>query len=592
MGVPIWTTSCLDWEERIVKGMSLIPFEPLFPDQAAEALAVFDSLRMVDAAGAPYLSEVSRAWIREFVAHIFGSYEKETGIRHINEFFMLISKKNGKSTDAAAIMVIMLVLNWRLSAELIILSPTVEIAGNSFKPAADMVRIDPELSELLMVQDHIRTITHRVTGATLKVVAADSDTVGGKKASCVLIDELWLLGKRVGAENMLREAMGGLASRPEGFVIYLTTQSDEPPAGVFKQKLEYARGVRDGKIDDPQFLPVIYEYPDHMLKAKAYLDPKNFYLTNPNITDPDDPSKGGSVDAKFLLRKFKQAQIDGEETMRGYLAKHHNVQIGLNLSGDRWPGADYWEGAKRPTPVSLAYLIANCEVITAGIDGGGLDDLLGFCALGRTKLDELVVTPAHFDEENQWIPEQRRMMKRWLSFEYAWAHPSVMTRRKDIATMLQDFKKAGEMTLVDFIGQDVEELAQMVWQLEESGLLCQVGLDPNAIGGILDAILAAGVPLEKLVSVNQGYRLAGSIKTTERKLAEGVIAHSGTSLMNWNVGNAKIKVVGNAIVVTKQVSGTAKIDCLIALFNAVSLMALNPPSQLPDFDFSLMVIGG
>jgi phage terminase large subunit-like protein len=588
-----WSTSCPDWADRIVKAQTLIPFAPLFHENAVEALETFDALVMVDAANSPTFGEICRPWIREFVAQIFGSYDNETGIRHITEYFMLISKKNGKSTTAAAIMLTALILNWRQEAEFIILSPTIEVAQNSFKPAAAMVRADPQLSDLFLVQDHIRTITHRTTGATLKVVAADSNTVSGKKAVGVLVDELWLFGKNVHADAMLMEATGGLASRDEGFIIYLTTQSDDPPAGVFKSKLEYARNVRDGIVDDPQFLPVIYEFPEDMIKRKQHMLPENFYVTNPNLRDPKSPLAGGSVSVEYIQRKWRQAQIEGEDKIRLFLAKHLNVEIGLNLRSDRWPGTELWESAAKLPKVTIKYLIDHCEVIAVGVDGGGLDDLLGLAMIGREKEPTLTVVPEHIDEVTGELIEQEIVMqKRWVAWLHGWLHPTVLKRRQDIASVLTDLMNAGLLTLVSRAGQDAEQLAKCISRVEKAGLLFQVGFDPACIGGLLDAILQEGVEPEKMVKVNQGYKLAGSIKTVERKLWEGVLVHDGNALGNFCAGNAKVVVRGNGIYITKQVSGTAKIDPLIALFNAAELMALNPEAMNDTFDASKMVIAG
>jgi phage terminase large subunit-like protein len=545
-----WKTSCVDWADRLKCGESIIP-PPIFPEQAEQALAIFKQLKIVDAPGSPTFGESCAEWVFDLVASIFGAYDADSGRRLITEWFICLPKKNSKSTIAAGIMMTAVILNWRMSAEFAILAPTIEVAQNSFAPSRDMVKHDDELDELLQVQTHIKTITHRNSGATLKVVAADSNTVGGKKSVGTLVDELWLFGKQAGAENMLREAIGGLASRPEGFVIYLTTQSDDPPAGVFRQKLQYARDVRDGKIHDPCFVPVIFEHPPEMVASKQHLLAENLAMVNPNL--------GYSVDRAFLLREFTKAKTEGEASFRGFLAKHGNVEIGLALRSDRWAGAEFWEAAALPARVTVDDLIERCEVIVGGIDGGGLDDLLGVAAIGR-----------------------ERETRRWLLWTHAWAHESVFERRKEIAPTLRDFEKEGDLTVVAQMGDDVEEVADIFARIYAAGLLDKIGCDPAGIGSVLDALSEAGIPEEQVIGISQGWKLSGAIKTAERKLVEGVLVHGGQRMMAWSVGNARVVPVGNAVNITKQVSGTAKIDPLMATFDAVSLMALNPAAQGPS----------
>ncbi|WP_331000235.1 terminase large subunit [Pseudomonas aeruginosa] len=552
--MPEWTTACPDWAERLIRGDSIIP-SPIFPEMAEQALDVFKQLKIVDAPGSPTFGEACAQWVFDLVASIFGAYDPETGRRLITEWFILIPKKNSKSTIAAGIMMTALILNWRQSAEFSILAPTVEVANNAYAPARDMTQRDDDLDALMHVQTHIKSITHRESGATLKVVAADSNTVGGKKSVGTLVDELWLFGKRHDAENMLREAIGGLASRPEGFVIYLTTQSDEPPAGVFKQKLHYARDVRDGVIVDKRFVPVIFEHPPEMVARKEHLLAENLALVNPNL--------GYSVDEEFLLREFAKAQQGGEESFRGFLAKHGNVEIGLALRSDRWAGADFWEDAVEPC--TLEQMLDRCEVIDLGIDGGGLDDLLGAYAIGREK-----------DTGKK------------LGWGHAWAHPSVLERRKEIAPALQDFAKAGHLTLVRRVGDDVDELADIAEQIHEAGLLDKIGCDPVGLGAILDKLEERGIPNDKIVGVSQGWKLGGAIKTAERWLAEGSFAPATQPMMAWCVGNARVEPRANSILITKQASGSAKIDPLMAMFNAVTLMALNPPAATKKFQMFVL----
>jgi len=541
-----WTTSCPDWASRIVSRQTLIPFSPLFPSEAKHAVAVFKALRVTDIAGRPTFGECCEDWVFDFVAAIFGANDPETSQQLVSEFFLCISKKNSKSTLAAGIMLTALIINWRHDEELLILAPTIEVAGNSYKPAASMVRADPELDALFHIQDHTRTITHRVTKAALKVVAADTDTVSGKKSGRILIDELWVFGKRPNSDAMLREATGGLVSRPEGFVIYLTTQADAPPAGVFKDKLDYARNVRDGVIQDRKFLPVLYEFPQSMIDQASYLEPENFYVTNPNM--------GRSVSREWLEREMQKELSKDAGTRATFLAKHLNVEIGMNLRANRWPGADFWP-KRVEAGLTLGLLLEVSEVCVVGIDGGGLDDLYGMSVVGRHKVT-----------------------RDWLVWSHAWCHDGVLERRKSIASRLRDFERAGELTIVSDELHDISQIIEIITDIKERGLLASVSMDPAGLGEMIEALSEIGVTQElgNLIGAPQGYAMMNAIKTAERKLANGTMRHDGSALMAWCVGNLKIEPTATAIRATKQNAGDAKIDPVMALFDAITVMARNP----------------
>lgn len=577
-----WTTACPDWRERIVERRSLLPCGPLFPEEAEAGLEIFRDLPIVDVMGKPTFGDIGRDWVFDLPSAIFGAYNPETGRREINEFFELIAKKNTKSTRAAGIMLTELVRNERHSAEFIILAPTLEIAKNSSEPAMDMVAEHPDLKRILKPVAHQRTIIHRHTGAELKIVAADSDTVGGKKATGVLIDELWLFGKKPNAKNMLREATGGLASRPEGFVIALSTQSDEPPTGVYLDWLRRFRDIRDGKLTAPRSLGMLYEFPEEMIREQTYKDPKYFYIPNPNL--------GASVDEQYLLEEFQKASREGQKSLVGFCAKHLNVEPGMAARSDSWAGAEYWK-SRGDEKVTFEEILDRCEVVVVGLDGGGLDDLYGVAVLGREPAEiEVTTEDAGAEGAEEETGDQRRV-KRWLSWCHAWCHPVVMERRKQIAPKLLELEAAGDLTFVGDALNDISEIVNLIVRIRDAGLLYCVAADPAGLGDMVDALDEVGITQDNkefkrdfIVGAPQGYAMMNAIKTAERKLVNGTLIHAAQPLMDWCVGNLKIEPTATAIRATKQHAGDAKIDPAMALFNAITVMARNPEARRSAYE--------
>jgi phage terminase large subunit-like protein len=553
-----WDLSCPDWVDRLKAGKSLVPDLPnLFRDEAERAVAIFDRLRFPDLENTPTLKEAVGDWFRDIVRALFGSYDRELQHRYIREAFLLVPKKNSKSSNGAELMLTALLMNRRPLAKFIMTAPTQDITDLAFSQAAGAVELDPVLKKKLHVREHVKTIEHRVTGATLEIMTFDPATLTGQKPAGVLIDEIHVLAKMAKAASAIRQLRGGFMAMPEQFIVFTTTQSEEEPTGVFLTELTKARAIRDGRAKGTM-LPVLYEFPKELQeKQEFWLNPDNWGMVTPNM--------GRSITLPRLLEGYDDATLKGIGEVRVWASQHLNIQVGVGIRGDGWPGALFWEDAIDETLLDLGELLRRSDVVTVGVDGGGLDDLTGFAILGREK-------------------ETRR----WLLWTKAWVHKSVLKLRQEIAPRLQAFEKAGELVIIDDNKDtDRKEIGATIERIEALGLLPDkhaIGIDPAGTTLIGDELSRRGFAIDvgdgtggRVVGIRQGaYSLNGVVKTAELRLAARELVHGGTTLMNWCVTNAQPVKRGNATSIEKEHAGGAKIDPLMATFNAVALMIRNP----------------
>lgn len=545
--------ACPDWWEKIQAGQTPMADVPLNEAKAAKALAFFNRLRLPDVPGTPPLATHCGDWFKDILVAFLASEDPETKRRLVWELLCMVPKKNSKTTYVAALGLTALFMEDAPNRQMLLVAPSQNISERCFDQAQGMIRLDNRLKAIFKVQDHLKCIERRKTGTKLDVKTFDTSIVTGEIPVLTIIDELHELGKKAKAAAVMQQIRGGGITMQGGQVLMITTQSDEQPAGIWKTELAKARDIREGKGgSNPIMLPVLYEFPQDKQRDQQYWrDQKHWPLLLPNM--------GKSIDFQKLVDDYQNNGRATDEAEQIWTSQHLNIEIGVGLGEGRWRGADYWEGAVDETLADLNVLLERCEVATFGGDGGGLDDLLGAGVIGREKLT-----------------------RRWLAWSHAFAHEKVLEIRKDIAPQLRDFQREGSLTICRTPAELMTKFGDLFAKVLASGKLPAkdaVGLDPNNVAAMIEELTARGMTDDMLRRLLQGPALAPAWWGIEMKLADGSFLHGGLDLMNWCVSNAKVEPRGNAIMITKQVSGRAKIDPVIAMGEAAILMSWNPVAK-------------
>ncbi|MEY9196627.1 phage terminase large subunit-like protein [Sinorhizobium fredii] len=545
--------ACPDWWDRIQAGQAPMADVPLNQGKAAKAVAFFNRLRLPDVPGNPPLSEACGEWFRDILCAVLASEDPETGRRLVWELLCMVPKKNSKTTYVAALGLTALYMEEAPNRQMLIVAPSQNISERCFEQAQGMIRIDPRLEAIFKVQDHLKCITRNKTGTQLNVKTFDTSIVTGEIPILTIIDELHELGKKAKAAAVMQQIRGGGITKQRGQVLMITTQSDEPPAGIWRTELDKARKIRDGKGGaSPIMLPVLYEYPvEKQLDQDYWRNPENWDLVLPNM--------GLSIDRQAIVDDYENNGKVNKEAEQIWASQHLNIEIGVGLGGDGWSGALHWMSCVDSSLSGLDALLARSEVCTIGIDWGGADDLAALYVIGR-----------------------EAGTKRWLGWGKAWARQTVFEQRKGIAQRLREFEEDEDLIISATGEEQAASAAEICRRIADTGLLPEaagIGLDSAGVALLLDALEMAGLEQPLVQAVAQGWKLQTAISSVPLKLEDRRFLHGDQAIMAWSVGNAKQTLKGSNYVVTKEVSGAAKIDLLMALFNAATLMFLNPEAS-------------
>jgi phage terminase large subunit-like protein len=198
-------------------------------------------------AGRPFMLE--RWQESEIIRPLFGTMVE--GRRQYRTCYVTMPRKGGKSTLAAAIALYLLYADGEIGADIVSAAADREQAAVVFNIAREMVEQSPELKAMTAI--YRRELVVPSTGSRYKVISSEAYSKHGMNLHGCVIDELHAHENRELFE-VLRTSTG--ARRQPLMFIITTAGVDEH--SIAAEVHHYAEQVRDGVIEEPSFLPIIY----------------------------------------------------------------------------------------------------------------------------------------------------------------------------------------------------------------------------------------------------------------------------------------------------------------------------------------------
>lgn len=203
-------------------------------------------------AGTPLYPE---PWQAAIDACLFG-YKRPNGLRRYRESYQEVPRGNGKSTRCVVVAGVLLYIDDEPGADIFSAAGTRDQAREVFSPFKLNVLSNKDLSSISQCYQNSVVRLDTKTGLPVgvyKAISADADFQHGGSPHGVIFDEL-----HVQANRELWDVLHtGKIKRRQPLTVAITTAGFDLHSICYERR-KYAEKVRDGVINDPSFLPVIY----------------------------------------------------------------------------------------------------------------------------------------------------------------------------------------------------------------------------------------------------------------------------------------------------------------------------------------------
>lgn len=507
------------------------------PARVDRVLAVFHELRHTKGrlAGRPLDPD---PWqVAYIIAPVFGwVHFDDTGflVRIINNLYVEVPRKNGKSTLAGGLGLYLTCSDHEAGAEVLAAATTKEQAGFVFAPVKKLADSAPALKG--KVKAGVSRITHTRSGSYFQVVASVGDAQHGGNIHGAIVDELHLHKK----PDLVEAIETGTGSRSQPLVVLITTADEGKTNTIYTRKRDYIEKLARKVFTDAATYGVIWaatERDDPFSEA-------THRKANPGY--PISPTK------RYLENAARQARNSPVE-----FANYQRLHLGIRTKQrSRFLLLGDWDRNAGKPPGPRSRLLKGREA-WGGIDLASVSDLTSLCWLlpHDVQLGDRQVT-GYRAIWHTWAPEASLddLNKRTAGAAELWVQQGHLVLTPGDVT---DYDYIRDQVLSDLDFYDVES----------------IGFDPYNATHLTNELSEAGAPM---VKVRQGFMtMSPPLKEVQRLIRLGrrnapLIEHGGNPVVRWAVDNLAVATDAAGNVKPDKANAGDKIDPISALVTAMS----------------------